>query len=262
MPPAPRPPRWLLRKPQDDAPARLFCLPYSGTGASMYHRWPQRVGPAEVIRIQLPGRENRLREPHYGTYEELAGPLTEALLPYLDRPFGFFGHCAGALPGFAAALHLYEQGLPTPDAVFISSQVSPHDGPYGRFLGLTDDELAVELTALVRAMGGEPHPALIDMSLGVLRGDVEANRAYHLDKPVRLPGALYAVGWDADKEIRPGQMTGWDQYAAPGRCHLSVLPGEHYAFLDAPEALTSLLGEAMQRALDEHGGADAADSVA
>ncbi|MFD0382099.1 thioesterase II family protein [Streptomyces stramineus] len=61
-----------------------------------------------------PGRENRLREPHYGTYEELAEQLVEALLPHFDRPFAFFGHCGGALPGFATALLLARSGLPTP----------------------------------------------------------------------------------------------------------------------------------------------------
>ena len=33
----------------------------------------------EICLIQLPGRENRVREPHYGTYEELAVQLAESL---------------------------------------------------------------------------------------------------------------------------------------------------------------------------------------
>jgi surfactin synthase thioesterase subunit len=255
MAPSPRPQRWLLRRPKDDAPTRLFCLPYSGVGASMYSRWPQRIGPAEVCLIQLPGRENRLRDPHYGGYEDLALPLAEALLPYLDRPFAFFGHCGGALPGFATALHLLQEGLPTPDRLFISSQVAPHDGPFGRFLGMTDAELRVELTELTRAMGGAaPHPELIDMSLGVLRADVDANRAYRLEKPVRLPSVVHSIGWDADREIRPDQMAGWAEYAEPGRFRPAVLPGEHYAFLDAPDALLGLLAEGMEQTLAEADG--------
>ncbi|MBB5120352.1 thioesterase [Streptomyces eurocidicus] len=252
MAPTPRPQRWLLRKPKGDAPTRLFCFPYSGVGASMYNRWPKRIGPAEVCLIQLPGRENRLRDPHYVTYEQLAGPLVEALLPYLDRPFAFFGHCGGALPGFATALHLMREGLPTPSALFVSSQVAPHDGPFGRFLGMTDDELAVELGELTRAMGGTPHPGLIDMSLGVLRADVDANRAYHLAEPVRLPSVVHTIGWDADREIRPDQMGGWEKYAEPGRFGSTVLQGEHYAFLGAPDHLIDVLATGMRRAQEEH----------
>ncbi|WP_137992771.1 thioesterase II family protein [Streptomyces vilmorinianum] len=251
MPPSARPQRWLLRKPKGDAPARLFCFPYSGVGASMYNRWPTRIGQAEVCLIQLPGRENRLRDPHYGTYEQLAGPLAEALLPYLDRPFAFFGHCGGALPGFATALHLAEAGLPTPAALFVSSQVSPDDGPFGRFLGMTDAELAEELAQLTRAMGGTPHPDLIDMSLGVLRADVDANKAYHLDTPVVLPSDIHAIGWSQDREIRPDQMGGWARFTAPGRHHPVTLPGEHYAFLQAPEVLTKVIEDGMLRALEQ-----------
>ncbi|MBV9452449.1 MAG: hypothetical protein JO345_41840, partial [Streptosporangiaceae bacterium] len=47
----------------------------------------------EVCLVQLPARENRLPERHPGTYEKLAVDATLGLLPYLDRPSGFFGHC-------------------------------------------------------------------------------------------------------------------------------------------------------------------------
>lgn len=253
---AKRPERWLLRGPKDDdASARLFCVPYSGVGASMYHRWPRRVGPAEICLIQLPGRENRVREPHYGTYEDLAVRLAEALVPYLDRPFGLFGHCGGALPGFATALHLQRAGLPTPAALFVSSQVAPHDGPFSRFLDMADAELAVELVEVTKAMGGVPAPDLIEMNLGVLRADIAANRAYRLERPAPLRGtAVHAIGWDADREIRPDQMGGWAEYVAePDRYHSVVLPGEHFTFLDAPGPLLDVLAAGLEQSLTDTG---------
>ncbi|MER7411316.1 MULTISPECIES: thioesterase II family protein [Streptomyces] len=241
-----RPRKWLLRSPGTEAPARLFLLPYSGVGASMYNRWPERIGPAEVCRIQLPGRENRVREEHYGTYPQLAGQLAEALLPYLDRPFGFFGHCGGALPGFATALLLAERGLPTPSWLFVSSQVAPHLGPYGRFLSLPDDQLRDELRQMAREMGGdEPQPDMIELGMRVLRADLAANRAYRLPAPVQLPCTVHTLSWTDDHEIRPEQMTGWDAYAAPGRFRTSLLPGGHFAFLQAPEALRTALAGTM-----------------
>src|SRR5262245_61029676 len=109
-----RPPRWLLRRPSADAAARVFCFPHSGVGASMYHRWPRRIGSIEVCLIQRPARENRIREPHYETYEALASALADYLPPYLDKPFGFFGHCGGALPGVELAHQLHAAGLPAP----------------------------------------------------------------------------------------------------------------------------------------------------
>lgn len=246
----PRPARWLLRRPKDDAAARIFCFPYSGVGASMYGTWPERIGVAEVCLVQPPGRENRLREPHYGSYEALAEQLVDALLPHLDRPFAFFGHCGGALPGFATALLLAERGLPTPARVFVSSQVAPHDGPYGRFLSMTDDELMVELAELTRAMGGQPHPDLIKLGVSVLRADVEANKAYRLDEPVRLPSGFTVIGWSGDKEVAPELMGGWAEYAAPGAVRFVTLPGSHYEFLSAPRPLLDEMAADMARAVE------------
>lgn len=133
--------RWLLRQPDPEAGTRLFCFPYSGCGATMYERWPRRLGDVEICLVQPPGRQNRIREPHYQTYEQFAAELIESLSPHLDRPFAFFGHCSGALPGAEITRQLAAAGLPLPRRLFVSAQVAPHDGPYGRLLGLERDEL-------------------------------------------------------------------------------------------------------------------------
>ncbi|OLF09659.1 thioesterase [Actinophytocola xinjiangensis] len=233
--------RTFLRPVRDDCAARLFCFPYSGLGASMYNRWPRRVADdgadIEVCLLQPPGRENRLREPHFGTYENLAEQVSDSLEPHLDRPYGLFGHCGGALAAFATAALIAGTGLPDPTCVFVSSQVAPHLGPYGRYLSMTESALTAELEGLTRVMGGEPQPDIIALGLRVMRTDLDANRAYRLDEPVVLPGDLRVIGWRDDHEIRPEQMTGWAAYAAPGRFHEVVLPGTHHEFLTAPTAL-------------------------
>jgi surfactin synthase thioesterase subunit len=245
-PAAVRPKPWLLRRPQTDAPTRLFLLPYSGMGASMYARWPTLLGDTEICLIQLPGRENRLREPHFGGYDELAPVLAEQLQPYLDRPFGLFGHCGGVQPAVATALHLARSGLPTPTHTFVSSQVAPHLGPYGKFFDMTDEELTTELNRLYVAMGGsDPHPELIAMNLGVLKADLAAGKGYHLPGPAPLPGNLHCIGWSSDVDIPPSRMAEWDAYVPPERFSFTVLDGEHYSFLNAPQPLLDLLSRRM-----------------
>lgn len=244
-----KPARWLLRQPRADSAARIFCFPYAGVGASMYAGWPSEVGPAEICLVQLPGRENRLREPHFDDYDFLADELVEHLLPYLDRPFAFFGHCSGALPGHAMTLRLMRAGLPVPSVLFVSSQVAPQHGPYSRFLSMTDDELRVELAELIQTMGGSPDPDLLALGLGVLRADVEATRRYGPVQPTVLPGRLTAIGWREDRETTAGQMAGWSEWAAPGRLRQVVLPGSHYSFLSAPRLLLDELAADMALAL-------------
>lgn len=239
------PTRWLLRQPDEESAARIFCFPYAGVGASMYAGWPARVGSAEICLLQPPGRENRLREAHYGDYRALAEQLVEALAPYLDRPFAFFGHCSGAMPGYATAMRLMLDGLPTPAALFVSSQGAPHHGPHSRFLSMTDDQLRDELAGLVTALGGIPDPDLLALGLGVLRADVEAYRQYQVAAPVVLPGRITAIGWADDHEVSPGQLAGWADCAAPRHFRSVVLPGSHYSFLSAPQALLAELAADM-----------------
>src|SRR5207249_5725625 len=83
--------------PRPQARVRLFCFPHAGSGVAQFHPWahllPARV---ELRSVQLPGRESRLREAPFRTVGEAIQPIVEALLPQLDRPFGFFGHSMGA----------------------------------------------------------------------------------------------------------------------------------------------------------------------
>ncbi|MFF8725799.1 thioesterase II family protein [Streptomyces sp. NPDC015171] len=232
-------PRWFLRAPSPDAEYRLLCFPYSGCGASMYAGWPQWIGPVEVLPLQLPGRENRMREPHYGTYEQLAADVVDGVAAYLDRPYAVFGHCGGALPAFETVLRIREAGLRAPERCFVSSQVAPQDGPYGRFLGLTEEGLRDELRGLFAALGSDSPPAeMLDLFLEVMCADLDANRTYR--KPV-TPGAacpLTVIGWDADVEVPHRLMGGWEGWADASKV---VLPGTHYTFLSAPDVLLERL---------------------
>ena len=234
----PRPPRWFLRQPQPTAAARLFCLPYSGCGASMYRQWPAQLDGLEICPIQLPGRENRLREPPHETYQALAADVIGAIEPYLDRPFGFFGHCGSALSSYEIAVQLAGRGGPLPTCVFVSSQVAPQDGPYGTYLDMDDIALAEEVRRLIRLMGGEPREDLVEVCLEVMRADVNANARYRMAEPYRLPCRISAIGWREDVNVRAGLMTGWVDC---GDTVYRLLSGGHFTFLEAPEDLRAVL---------------------
>jgi surfactin synthase thioesterase subunit len=230
--------RWLLRTPDDEAEGRLFALPYSGCGASMYRQWPRFYGGMELCPVQLPGRENRIREDLLTSYREMAEALVDALGPYFDRPFGFFGHCGSALAAYETAVLLAERAGPIPACIFISSQVAPQNGPYGTYLTMTDAELAEELRRLIRQMGGDPVPDLIDLCLDVMRADVRANANYQVPDPVPVPCPLTVIGWREDTNVRPSLMDGWEKC---GPATYRLLDGDHFRFLQAPEEFLNLL---------------------
>lgn len=203
----------------------------------MYQRWPRRFAEVDICLIQPPGRQNRIREPHYETYKQLAAGLIDCLPLYLDRPFAFFGHCGGALPGVELTSQLAAAGLPLPRRLFISSQVAPHDGPYGRLLQLGRAALNDELARTIISMGGRPTSSLLELGLDLLIKDIEANKRYIVSTPVHLPCGITVIGWSEDREIPMRLMGGWRAWSTD--CRYVLLDGGHFEFLGAPHALLS-----------------------
>lgn len=230
--------KWLPREPSAEATGRVFLIPYSGCGASMYRNWPRQYEGVDLLPVELPGHETRLAEPNFETYQELAKLMTAGLEPYFDLPYAFFGHCGSALAAYEVSSEITRAGLPQPATVYISSQVAPQDGPFGRFLEMDDDELAEELNKLSRELGSEPNPDLISFYVEVLREDVETNKRYVMPDPFRLECPVTTIGWTEDVEIRHDTMGGW---TACGETTFELLPGKHHRFMDAPPELLRVL---------------------
>ena len=92
----------------EQARMRLFCFLVC-RGRSVC--FPIMVGcscrqEVEVCGIQLPGREDRLGEQAYTRLAPLVQALADAIYPYLDKPFAFYGHSMGSLISFELARQL------------------------------------------------------------------------------------------------------------------------------------------------------------
>jgi surfactin synthase thioesterase subunit len=228
--------KWLLRAPRGECAARVFCFPFAGVGASALRHWPDRTGDVELCFVQMPGRDNRMREEPYHDFESFAADAADALRPAMDRPFALFGHCMGALLGYALLVRLEETGGPLPVRLVVSSSLVPHRGFFGPFHPSMDDErLATDLRRISVAVSGvEPLPELLPLAVRVLRGDVEMCFGYRPPGPRPLPCPITTIGWTDDADVRPEQMTEWRDYA-PVREH--VLPGDAFTFLNPPASM-------------------------
>lgn len=131
---------WLVfPKPNPAARVRLFCFPYSGGGAGPFRAWGDVLHPAiELVAIEPPGHASRIDEPaitRLDTWLERLGPR---LVPYLDKPVAFFGHCLGALTLFETARWLRRHGRLDLAHLFVSGARPPHrvarDGPFEEHL--------------------------------------------------------------------------------------------------------------------------------
>jgi surfactin synthase thioesterase subunit len=196
---------------------RLFCLPFAGGGASAYRDWPANL-PAwiEPLPIQLPGRENRLREPAVGDWHELVASLTHASMDEWHFPWAVYGHSFGGLLAYELAQKVAFEGLPNPLAVYVGACKPPDATDRGaRGLHRLDDAALVDA---VVAMGGTPdgvfdHPEMRALLLPTLRADFKLCETYRptTRAPIEVPLVVY--GGDEDADATPAELDGWRKFA-------------------------------------------------
>jgi medium-chain acyl-[acyl-carrier-protein] hydrolase len=231
--------RWLtcLRR-NPAARVRLFCLPYAGGGASIFHSWPDKLSAAcEIYAVHLPGRENRLTEPPFTKLSPLVQTLTEALLPRLTTPFAFFGHSMGALIGFELARELRRQQAPSPTHLFVSGREAPQlPSREPPIHALPEPQFIAEL----QRFNGTPkevleYPELMQLLMPALRADFAVCETYTYTNDAPLDCAITAFGGLQDHRVSRERLEPWNDQSRAS-FSLRMLPGDHF-FLHKAEAL-------------------------
>jgi surfactin synthase thioesterase subunit len=224
--------RWVVRfQPRPAARLRLFCLPYAGSGASVYHGWSGGLPAAvEVCALQLPGREGRYHEPLLTEVGALVGPLRDGIVPFLDRPFALFGHSLGAAIAYETALALVRGGGPTPAALLVSGHRAPGlPRTHAPIHHLPDREFLEEL----RRLNGTPAEVfndadLLDLVLPQLRADLQMAETYtaSADRP-RLSCPVLALGAMEDERATSAHLEPWRDVTT-GPFRVVMFPGDHF----------------------------------
>lgn len=226
---------WVISpKTNPNARLRLFCFPYAGCGASIFRPWVDNFPAAiEVCLVQLPGRESRLQETLFTRLGALLPTLAEAIHPYLNMPFAFFGHSMGALIAFELARQLGRQYNLSPVHLFVSGRRAPqlpnlkspiHQLPQA---GLIEE---------LRALDGTPqtvlqNPDLMRLVLPIIRADFALCETYVYSSEALLDCPISAFGGWQDKEASPSALAAWRNQT--NNCFvLRMFSGNHF-FLHA-----------------------------
>jgi medium-chain acyl-[acyl-carrier-protein] hydrolase len=245
------PENWFAfkQKSSAQAPLRLFCFPYAGGSAVIYRAWPDELSSSvEVCPVLLPGRGGRLGETPYEHLEPLLDSLKDAILPYLDRPFAFFGHSMGAMIAFELARRLRREHGIEPIHLFVSGRRAPQvSDPSAPTHNLPQEEFLEEL----RRLDGTPREVLenqelLSLVLPVVRADfsIVENYLYTPERPLDCP--ISAFGGLEDQDVTRENIEAW-RHQTVSSFSLRMLPGGHFFLNSAQPLLLRMLSQDIYR---------------
>jgi acyl transferase domain-containing protein/surfactin synthase thioesterase subunit/acyl carrier protein len=262
---------WIVhRKPNPQAKVKLFCFPHgAGGGASLYRGW-QALLPdyIEVCPVQLPGKENRVKEKAFTDIREAADVLKQVILPDLDCPYAFYGHSIGALLAYRLAYKLWSEIDNKPGHLFVGAYSSPTILPnpllsltrekfkeigyddipdpvslssisperIDQILALITSDEILALTTLASA-AGTPLPTsgasgeLLRLLLPTTLAELQMVRDCNVVDELLFDIPITAIHGKMDDKVSEPEMNAWRKLTK-GPFTLHTLPGDHLFLLE------------------------------
>jgi len=243
--------RWLVTiKSNPQARLRLFLFPYAGGGAHAYRDWGGALPLfVEAFALQYPGRGERILDPAFTKLSPLVDQITQVLLPYLDKPYAFFGHSMGALVSFEVARKLRREHGLAPSYLFVSSCNSPQNrSKESRYSLLPENELIEKLTRFE----GAPkevleHKELMSLMLPTIRADFAVCEDYRYASDSLLSCPIIAVGGIEDHETSRTRLEQW-RNETDNYFELKMFEGGHFFINSAHKPLLQFVTHQLARA--------------
>lgn len=215
---------------------RIFCLPFAGGAASKYSLWKKYMpNDIEIVPIQIPGRESRIKEPLEKDLVCLGDKIAEVIRDFESdgKPFAIFGHSMGGILGFEVTKKLEEQEC-FPQICFISSIdcISLKNTPS---IDALDDQ---QMLAFISQYGAaedltelQKYPKFFQIFMRIIRGDFIMLQNYTINKKIKISTPIYAFYSDEDTVVNKKSMTEWKKMTKNSfgcRC----FSGNHFYLFD------------------------------
>lgn len=211
---------WLVRLAGARAARRrVICFPHAGGSATAFKPWVSQI-PAdiELLALQFPGRQKRIREAPIRDLRVAVAALLPAIAALSGPNTVFFGDCTGALVAYEAIRAVVANGIQPPKHFLVSCCRAPDLRPrHGPLHSL--DESA--LISQIRQLSFAPEWLLNDAAtlrwfLPLLRSDFELAESYvdQAGDPLLVP--ITAVAGTQDKITPESDVAAWRRYTVSG----------------------------------------------
>ncbi|EWM21085.1 thioesterase [Nannochloropsis gaditana] len=261
--------RWFVcRAPRPEAKYRMLCLAWAGGNSSIYRTW-DLGSEVEVVAVELPGRNARVKETPLKNFHLLVSRLLHAMevVGYLPssapsflpsstsppplKPLLLFGHSFGAMLVTHLAQALRErredEGKSVDVPLVLVSGMAPLDKRGGStgVSAMSDDAM---IQYLVK-MGGIPSEVaasreLMNVFLPAFRGDYTAIDNYVYTPLPALPFRLVAFAGENDARASKEIMEGWVKMTTHEKDFaVDVFPGGHFFIKEHTSMVLERIGQ-------------------
>ena len=245
---------------------RVLAFHWAGGSASSFNLWARALaegaGPlegAELLAVQLPGREGRKGEPAPVDAQAAARGAAGALAPLLaagEPPYAIFAHSMGCLVAFEFMREVRRRGLERPVCAVLSNFPAPQtpEGERPWRVSRTLDEEGFK--GECRAWGVKPvvmTPSFWPQFYLPFRADFRIfdEYKYSPEPPLDVPITVFLS--DGDPRIKRRHVEGWvEQTTAKEGFAVVSHEGDHFYVQERPAIpkICAALGEVVEAALE------------
>jgi medium-chain acyl-[acyl-carrier-protein] hydrolase len=240
-------------QPNPQAKLRLFCFAYAGGSATVFRTWANYLPKTmELCPIEIPGRGRQIKSPPYTKIQPLVRAIATNIIPYLDKPYAFFGYSMGSLISFELTKLLRSEYNFHPLHLFVAACQSPQFLPEKPPISqLPDPDF---LTAISQFNGISDavlkNAELMQMFLPIIRADFTVLESYVYTPQSPLYCPITAFGGLQDPIVSYFALSGWkEQTVAPFLLH--QIDGDHFFINTNKSTLLNSVIQSLQSYIED-----------
>jgi len=202
----------------------------------------------ELWPIQLPGRENRIREAYPTSISDVADALVADRALRFEGRFIFFGYSLGTLLAYEVAQRLRSSGRPQPARLIMAAHRAPQILlPHPPTWNLP----APEFQQRLKELNGTPieifhNDDLLDLIVPLMRADLRLDETYvHPPTHEVLSCPITVCGGTCDAETPVDHLDAW-RYVTTGTFDRRLFDGDHFFIRSSSTILIDAVASALR----------------